>query len=266
LRPGAKNFRLGSWAEQWLSLRVAITLGAFLNAAGILLGGLFGLARREPLSARAQIFCRNALGAATVFFALRLVWLSVNGTFLACLKQLFCAALAVTLGSLLGKLLGLQKMSNHLGRHATRLLSSTQTNPSRKMADGFCACTILFWAAPLGLLGAVADGLSGYYYLLAVKGVMDGLAMTSFVKMFRWPAAMSAIPVFALLGFLTLACQLYALPFLKSHQLIDSVNAAAGLSACAVALVIFEVRKVELANFLPSLVIAPLLVWLFKAI
>ena len=261
MRAGAKNFRLGSWAAEWLSLRV---IGAFLNAIGILLGGLFGLARREPLSARAQIFFRNALGASTVFFALRLVWLSLNGTFLSCLKQLVLAMLAIVLGSLLGKLLGLQKMSNHLGRYASRLLSSTETGSPRKMADGFCACTILFWAAPLGLLGAVADGLSGYFYLLAVKGVMDGLAMVSFVKMFRWPAALSAIPVFALLGVITLACQLYALPFLKERQLLDSVNAAAGLVACAVALVIFEVRKVELANYLPALAIAPLLAWLLK--
>ena len=239
-------------------------IGAFLNALGILLGGLFGLARRGPLSARAQIFFRNALGAATVFFALRLVWLSVNGTFLSCLKQLFVVALAIMLGNLLGKLLRLQKMSNHLGRYATRLLSSADTDSPRKMADGFCACTILFWAAPLGLLGAVADGLSGYYYLLAIKGVMDGLAMMSFVKMFRWPAAMSAIPVFALLGFITLTCQLYAQPFLEARQLLDSVNAAAGLVACAVALVIFEMRKVELANYLPSLAVAPLLAWLLK--
>jgi len=264
LRAGAKNFRLGTWAGQWLSLRVTIIIGAFLNAAGILLGGLFGLARREPLSARAQVLFRNALGAFTVFFALRLAWFSVNGTFLSCLKQLFIAALAITLGNLLGKLLGLQKMSNHLGRYATRLLSSREADPSRKAANGFCACTILFWAAPLGLLGAVTDGLSGYYYLLAVKGVMDGLAMTSFVKMFRWPAAMSAIPVFALLGFITLACRLYAEPFLENRQLTDSVNATAGLVACAVALVIYEVRKVELANFLPSLVVAPLLSSLLK--
>jgi len=243
---------------------VATTIGAFLNALGILLGGLFGLARREPLSARAQIFSRNALGAAAVFFALRLVWLSVNGTVLTCLKQLVLALLAIMLGNLLGKLLRLQKLSNRLGRYATRLLASAETSSSRKIADGFCACTILFWAAPLGLLGAVADGLSGYFYLLAVKGVMDGLAMTSFVKMFRWPAALSALPVFALLGFIALACQLYALPFLKSHQLVDSVNAAAGLAACAVALVIFEVRKVELANFLPALIVAPLLAWLLK--
>jgi hypothetical protein len=244
-----------------LILRV---IGAFLNASGILIGGVFGLARREPLSARAQILFRNALGAATVFFALRLVWLSVNGTFLSCLKQLVIAALAIVLGGLLGKLLGLQKISNRIGRYASRLLSSADTNPSRKMADGFCACTILFWAAPLGLLGAVADGLSGYFYLLAVKGVMDGLAMTSFVKMFRWPAALSAIPVFALLNFISLACHLYVRPFLEARQLIGSVNAAAGLAVCAVALVIFEARKVELANFLPALAVAPLLAWLLK--
>jgi hypothetical protein len=238
--------------------------GACLNALGILLGGLFGVARRAPLSARAQIFCRNALGVATVFFALRLVWLGVNGTFLSCLKQLFLAMLAIVLGSLLGKLPGLQTMSNHLGRHASRLLASAETGSSRKMADGFCACTILFWAAPLGVLGAVADGLSGYFCLLAVKGVMDGLATASFVKMFRWPAALSAVPVFALLNAITLACHLYARPFLEQRHLVDSVNATAGLVACAVALVIFEVRRVELANFLPALAVAPLLAWLFK--
>ena len=238
--------------------------GAFLNALGILLGGLFGVARRAPLTARAQIFCRNALGVATVFFALRLVWLGVNGTFLSCLKQLFLAMLAIVLGSLLGKLLGLQTTSNHLGRHASRLLASAETDSSRKMADGFCACTILFWAAPLGVLGAVADGLSGYFCLLAVKGVMDGLATASFVKMFRWPAALSAIPVFALLNAISLACHLYARSFLEQRHLVDSVNATAGLVACAVTLVIFEVRRVELANFLPALAVAPLLAWLFK--
>ena len=243
---------------------MTITIGAFLNALGILIGGLFGLARREPLSARAQIYFRNALGAATVFFGLRLVWLSVHGTFLPCLKQLFLALLAMVLGNLLGKLLRLQKLSNRLGRYATRLLASADTDSSRKTADGFCACTILFWAAPLGLVGAVVDGLAGYYYLLAVKAVMDGLAMASFVKMFRWPVAMSAIPLFALLGFITLVCQLYALPFLEERHLIDSVNAAAGLVACAIAPVIFQTRKVELANFLPALAVAPLMAWLLK--
>ena len=81
---------------------------------------------------------------------------------------------------------------------------SAQPGPPRKLADGFTACTILFCAAPLGLLGAVTDGFPvgdsgfGYFYLLAVKAVMDGLAMTGFVKMFGWPSALSAFPVFGL--------------------------------------------------------------------
>ena len=103
----------------------------------------------------------------------------------------------------------------------------------------------------------MTDGLAGDFYLLAVKAVMDGLAMTGFVKIFGWPAALSAFPVFAALGALTLVCQFVPRPFLDAHGLVDSVNAAAGLVACAVALVILEVRKVELANFLPALAVAP---------
>jgi uncharacterized membrane protein YqgA involved in biofilm formation len=172
--------------------------GAFLNAMGILIGGLFGLALPKPLSLRTQIFFRSALGAFTIFFGLRLVWLSVNGTFLPASKQLFIAVLAITLGFWIGKLLHLQKISNRLGRHAGHLVASASTGAPRKSDDGFTACAILFCAAPLGWLGAVTDGLppmespSGYYWLLAVKAVMDGLAMTGFVKIFGWPSALSA--------------------------------------------------------------------------
>ena len=234
--------------------------GAFLNAIGILFGALFGLARRAPLSVRAQDFFRRALGAATVFFGLRLVWLHVNGTFGSCVKQMFIALLAVTLGNLLGKLLRLQKMSNRLGRFAGNLITSAPSKTRWKTGDGFIACTVLFCAAPLGLLGAVTDGLSGDFYLLAVKAMMDGLAMTGFMKVFGWPAALSAFPVYAFLGALTLICQIYAKPFLDSHGLLDSVDVTGGFVACCVALVIFEIRRVELANFLPALAVAPLLV------
>jgi hypothetical protein len=144
------------------------------------------------------------------------------------------------------------------------LISSAQSNSPRKAADGFNACTILFCAAPLGILGAVTDGLSGYFYLLAVKAVMDALAMISFAKIFRWPCALSAFPVFIFLGAISFVCQFYARPFLDVHNLINSINAATGFIACAVALVIFEIRKVELANYLPPLVVAPLLAWLFN--
>jgi uncharacterized protein len=239
-------------------------IGAFLNALGILAGALSGLTQRRPLSARVQHFFKAALGCFAIFFGLHLVWLSINGTFGAGLKQLFVALLAVVFGNWTGKLLGLQKISNRVGRYAGGLLSAAQKHPPGKPADGVAALTILFCAAPLGIIGAVTDGLTSYFYLLALKAVMDGLAMTSFVRLFRWPVAFAAIPVLAFLDGITLATHFLAAPYLEAHHWTDSVNAASGFVVCTTALVIFEIRRVELANYLPALAIAPLLTRLFE--
>ena len=238
-------------------------IGAFLNGFGILIGALFGLTIRKPLTARTQDFFKTALGAFTVFYGLRLVYESVQGTFFTCLKQVAVAMLAVLLGYWVGRLLRLQTWSNRLGHIAATLLATAQKNPPGTPAAGFLAATVLFCAAPLGFLGVVADGLEGYFYLLLLKAVMDGLAMVSFVKMFRWPVALAALPVFFFFNGLALMVHLGARPWLEAQNLAGSVGIAAGLVTCSVALVIFEVRRVELANYLPALAVAPLLAhWL----
>jgi hypothetical protein len=117
-------------------------------------------------------------------------------------------------------------------------------------------------------LGAIHDALPveagglGYFYPLAIKALMDGLAMAGFVKMFGWGAMVSALPVFIFQGTITMAGHIYLEPFLRSHGLLDSVNAVGGLVICTVGVVIFEIRRVELADYLPSLAVAPLLTWL----
>lgn len=238
--------------------------GAILNAAGIVIGGVIGLMRTTPLPAQAQAFFKLALGVFTTFYGLRLTWLSINGPLPVILKQLAIVALAVTFGKLLGRLLGFQKASNALGQYARRLIEHTKPDDPHRYGNGLNACAILFCAAPLGILGAVQDGLSNYYYPLAVKGLMDGLAMTGFVVLFGGGALLAALPVFVFQAAITLACNLYAEPFLRLHGLLDSVNAAGGLIVCTVGLVIFEFKKVELADFLPSLFVAPLITWLWK--
>ena len=238
-------------------------IGAFLNALGILLGALFGLAMRKPLTAQTQAFFKTALGAFTVFWGLQLVYLNVHGTVLACVKQILIGILAVFLGYWLGKLLRLQTASNRIGHHAAILLAAAQKTPPGPPAAGFVAATILFCAAPLGILGAVADGLQSYFYLLLLKAVMDGLAMASFVKIFRWPVALSALPVFFFFNGIALVTRLEFRPWLDAQGLAGSIGVANGLIVCSVALVIFEIRRVELANYLPALAVAPLLAhWL----
>ncbi|HEX9048282.1 MAG TPA: DUF554 family protein [Verrucomicrobiae bacterium] len=240
-------------------------IGPFLNAFGILMGALFGLATRAPLSPRSQQFFKMALGAVTVLCGTRLLYANIHGTVTDCLKQLLIAALAAVLGNGLGKLLGLQKMSNRLGQYASKLLGAAQPASPGDARNGWVAVTILFCAAPLGIVGAVTDALSDYFYLLLIKAVMDGLAMTTFVKMFRWPVALAALPVFLFLDGVGMAVRLGAAPWLTAHGLTGYVHLAAGMVACSVALVIWEVRRVEMANYLPALVLAPLLAYWLTA-
>ena len=100
-----------------------------------------------------------------------------------------------------------------------------------QLSDGFKTCTALFCAAPLAVLGAVQDGLLGYWFPLAVKAVMDGLATLGFAGLFRWAPTLAALPVLAFQGTITLACAQWLKPLLAAHGLIDSVNAVGGLCA-----------------------------------
>ena len=239
-------------------------IGTALNVAGILVGGLLGLTLRKPLSPAKESFFKVALGAFTVFYGLRLTWLSLNGSFPQMLKQLLIAVLALMLGKMAGRRLRLQKLSNRLGQGAReRIAAATPADPGR-LSAGFQTCAALFCAAPLAMLGSVQDGLSGYCYPLAVKAVMDGLATMGFVSLFGWGVMLAALPVLAFQGTITLACAQFLKPALETHGLVDSVNATGGLLVFSVALVILELKRIELADYLPSLAFAPLLAWVWR--
>jgi uncharacterized membrane protein YqgA involved in biofilm formation len=238
-------------------------IGTLLNVAGILVGGVVGLASRKGLSPARESMFKVLLGAFTVFYGLRLTWNSLNGSSLQILKQLFIAVIALMIGKLAGQLLHLQKLSNRIGQMARERMATAPDKP-RSMADGFKICALLFCAAPLGILGAVQDGLSNYYYPLAVKGVMEGLATMGFVPLFGRGVMLAALPVLALQGTITLGCEEFLKPFLEACGLIDSLNAAGGLLVFSVALVILDLKRIELADYLPSLIFAPLITWLWR--
>jgi hypothetical protein len=240
-----------------------------LNVSGIVIGGIVGLAKKAPLSTANQNFLKVALGAFTALSGLGLTWISLNGPFPHWIKQLAIAVVALAIGRVVGRLLHLQKASNRLGQFARERIAGTKPDDPGRFTEGFQVCSALFCAAPLGILGSICDGLpvhdstSGYFYPLAAKAAMDGLATMGFVGMFGWGAVLSAVPVLVFQGTMTLLCMRYLQPVLGT-ALIDSINATGGLLIFCVALLIFEIRKIEVTGYLPSLLLAPLLTWLLR--
>lgn len=235
--------------------------GTIINVVLILLGGGIGLTTRQ-ISPSSQKALRNLLGVFTIYVGLSMAWGGLNGHFLAVLKQLTIAMLSLMFGNLTGHLLGLQTGLNRLGQYARRQLDQSQGGTSR-VSEGFITCTVLFCVGPMAILGSLQDGLLQNPRTLILKGCMDGLATMAFVKTFGPGVMLAAIPVLAYQGSLSLLSR-FLEPVFRDQALLDSVGAVGGLMVCFVALVIFEFRKIRLADYLPSLLYAPLLTWLWR--
>jgi uncharacterized membrane protein YqgA involved in biofilm formation len=238
-------------------------VGTILNALGIVIGGIWGLLTARQFSPSAQIACRGIMGILTVFIGLRITLLSLGGTFLQNLKQLAILVIALALGKMLGQLLRLQKTMNRLGQYASRRFSETKPGDPHRFHDGFLVCTVIFCAGPLGIVGAVLAGLMNSWEPLAIKMAMDGLAAIGFACVFGWGVLLSAMPVFVFQAMITVAavrCQ----PFLAGHGSLDAVTGVAGLLIFCVALIVLELKKLQVADYLPSLLMAPLIVWLWS--
>jgi uncharacterized membrane protein YqgA involved in biofilm formation len=239
-------------------------IGTIVNATAILAGGLFGLARKRGLSRGQEAWLKILIGSSMVYYGLRLAWDSIGGSFGRCLWQLSIVVLSMMLGKATGHLLKLQRGSNRIGEFARQQFASLQTGQRPPFSAGLNTSSALFCAAPLGLFGAVADGLGNYPAPLVLKGLMESIAAVGFAQMFGWSVPLAALPVLALQGTITLLTSAFLLPFLDPLNLVHPLNATIGLLVFAVALVVLELKRIELADYVPSLVFAPALAYVAR--
>jgi len=225
-----------------------------LNALGVLLGALTGHSIPWPPPAGVQRQLRLALTVLTVLTGGWVVWMALPSRPWPGIRVLIIAVLSLSVGSLIGHGIGLQ-------RGLSRLLAwagSGRTPPE----SGFAFESVVFAANPLGIAGALLLGATGDWRPLALKAALDALAAFGFAQAGSRTVALTAVPVFAIQG--TLA----GLGGMLQQRLADPQPAAALAAACGLltltaAPVVLGIRRVPLANYLPALVVAPLIasVW-----
>lgn len=238
-------------------------IGTLLNGAAILAGGIVGRTAGQKVSAQFQQRLKLILGAFSIYVGFATAWSGLKGSVGHFIRQSAIVLLALIVGKAIGLFVGIQRRLNKLGKYAKQRFADAQSSRQARFSDGFVACTVLYCVAPMALLGALQDGLKGDFRILAIKSAMDGLATLAFVQSFGWSVLGSAFPVVVYQGTITLAARALA-PFLDGRELADPVSAAAGFILLAVSLVILELKKVELSDYLPSLILAPALTWLFR--
>ncbi|MFP4149488.1 MAG: DUF554 domain-containing protein [Nitriliruptoraceae bacterium] len=131
-------------------------------------------------------------------------------------------------------------------------------DPRQRFVEGFVVTSLIVCVGPLAILGALQDGLTDSFQLLAVKSMLDGFAALAFASALGIGVAFSVLPLMALQGSVTLAAG--ALQSVMTEPMLAALTATGGFLVMAIGIRLLELRRVRVANLLPALLLAPLLV------
>ncbi|MCC6234964.1 MAG: DUF554 family protein [Verrucomicrobiales bacterium] len=233
-------------------------IGTAINAAAVAAGGFIGLSVSRDMSPRHQFFLKTLLGVLALYTGFRMVWMSVGGSLGRVILQVLIALIALAFGSALGRVLGIQRQLSSLGRYANERFSKSRTTRRRDFSEGFVTCSILYCVGPLAIVGPLQEGLQNDPRILLLKAVMDGLASVAFARVFGGGAVLAALPLLAYQGSITLGARALR-PWLEHPAVLDGFSSVAGLLVAITSLVILDIKKVPLGDYLPALALAPLL-------
>jgi uncharacterized membrane protein YqgA involved in biofilm formation len=162
---------------------------------------------------------------------------------------------SVILGLVVGELLGIDAGLKRFGDALERRFSKGGESP---VSRAFVTTSLLFCVGPLTFLGSLQDGISGDYRLLALKSALDFVASLSFASVLGWGVLLSAGSVLIVQGGLTLAGAFFGA--FMDKPMILAMTSTGGVLLVGLGLGLLELKEVRVANMLPALVVAPLLV------
>jgi uncharacterized membrane protein YqgA involved in biofilm formation len=236
--------------------------GTAVNVASVLVGATAGVLAGHRLPSRTRDLVTDALGLVTLLIA-ALSATAVDDPDLAA-KVGSHAPLLIVLGSLVlggivGSLLRLEERVEALGGWLQGRLTHESDSAGRaRFIDGFVTASLVFCTGPLTILGSLSDGLGHGADQLYLKATLDGFAAIAFAASFGWGVAASALTVLVVQGSITLAGAV--LGNVLSDAGLAAVTASGGLMLVGVALRLLRIREIAVADLLPGLVVAPLLV------
>lgn len=227
-------------------------VGTLINTGSIIAGSLVGFLASKKIKTASSPLLTQAMGLLTLILGFQMA-LKANSSSL-----MLTLLLSLVLGAILGEALHIEEFLERAGEKSSSLLKTQ----SGGIAKGFVGATLLFCVGPMAILGSISDGLKGDFQLLLLKSIMDGTASIFLTSTLGIGVMLSAIPLFLYQGGLTLLARFFATQVPES--LILALTVVGGAVIVLLGFNLLGIKKFKVANFLPSLILAPLFQTIFQ--
>jgi uncharacterized membrane protein YqgA involved in biofilm formation len=223
--------------------------GTILNTTTVVAGSIVGLLIGKLISPEAKHIAMDGLAIVTMGIGIKMFFGS---------KNVLIAAFSIAFGGILGLLFHIQYGIDHLAEWV-----KTSVGGGGTFTEGLVSSFVLFCVGPLTLLGCIQDGLEGKSELLSLKSTMDGVCAIFLAATLGIGVLFSAAFMLVFQMAITFAAR--PLSFLRTDpDLLAELEGVGGPIMVAIGLSVLEIKKFPTANYLPALVLAPLLVLLSR--
>lgn len=226
--------------------------GTLINVIAIIAGSLIGIVFGARLSDNLKATVVNGMGLFTAAIGLQMFFQT---------QESLIVLGALIIGAILGEWWRIEDGIANLGAWLEkRFAGSSEGGTSSRFVRGFLAASLLYCTGPIAIMGSIQDGLSGDFQLLAVKSVLDGFISIAFASTLGIGVMFSILPVAIYQGGISLLAG--TLSSVINEAMMTEMTATGGVILFGLGLSsLLEIKKIRVGNFLPAILIAPLIVW-----
>lgn len=221
-------------------------LGVFVNVATVLIGSLVGLLLKKGIPDKVTGALMAGIGLCTIYIGISG---ALNG------ENTLVLILSMAIGTIIGTLLDIDGQLNRLAAYVESKFK--QENGQVTVVEGFVTASLLFCVGAMTIVGSLQAGLTGDCEMLFTKATLDLISSCVLAASLGIGVMLSDIFVFVFQGGLVLLARVIA-PFLTDYA-IHEMTCAGSVLIIALGLNLIGVTKIKVANYLPVLLIPPIL-------
>ena len=221
-------------------------LGVFVNVATVFIGSLVGLLLKKGIPDKVTGALMAGIGLCTIYIGISG---ALNG------ENTLVLILSMAIGTIIGTLLDIDGQLNRLAAYVESKFK--QENGQVTVVEGFVTASLLFCVGAMTIVGSLQAVLTGVCEMLFTKATLDLSSSCVLAASLGIGVMLSDIFVFVFQGGLVLLARVIA-PFLTDYA-IHEMTCAGSVLIIALGLNLIGVTKIKVANYLPVLLIPPIL-------
>lgn len=223
-------------------------VGVLVNTIAVIIGSTIGLLFKKAIS-------EKITNAAMTAIALCTVYIGISGSLKG--ENTLILIVSMLIGTIIGTVINIDGGIEKLGTIIENRFSGKDGKVSA--AQGFVTASLLFCIGSMTIVGSLNAGLYGDNELLFTKSLLDFISSMMLSVSLGIGVLCSSVFVLVFQGLLVLLSSLLA-PVLTDSA-ITEMTCAGSVMIIALGLNLLGVTKIKVANFLPALVIAPIVCW-----